>query len=172
VPMDTYETSVGEGYVTVTPLQMANVAAAIANGGTLYRPQLVLQTLDAQGNVVSDYKPDVIRRLPLKPEYLALVRQGMIDALGIGKTSQATSFEGVAKLAAIPGFPVGGVVGSPPFGTPDSNGNLETHGWFVGFAPADHPTIALAIFLGTGSGPEDAARVAQQILTYYHKQGH
>ncbi|MGH2458186.1 MAG: penicillin-binding protein 2 [Chloroflexota bacterium] len=170
VSMDTYETSVGEGYLTVTPLQMANVAAAIANGGTLYRPQLVLQTVDGQGNVLSGYQPDVIRKLPLKPEDLALVRQGMIDALGTGKTSQTSSYDGIARLAAVPNFPVGGVVGSPPFGSPDPKGNLATHGWFVGFAPAEHPTIALAIFLGNGSGPEDAARVAQRIFTYYHQQ--
>lgn len=171
VPMDTYEMSVGQGYLTVTPLQMANVAATIANGGTLYRPQLVLQTLDARGNVVSDYKPDVTRKLTVKPEYLARVRQGMVDALASGRTDQGTTFDGVAKLAAVPGFSGGAVVGSPPFGTPDSNGNLPTHGWFVGFAPADQPRIALAIFLERGSGPEDAAKVARQIFTYYQKQG-
>jgi penicillin-binding protein 2 len=171
VPMDTYEASVGQGYVTATPIQMANLAATIANGGTIYRPQLVLQMLDAQGNVVSDFKPEVVRRLSVKPEYLALVRQGMIDALLMGETNQGTPFDGVAKQAEVPDFSAGAVVGSPAFGVPDSKGNLPTHGWFVGFAPADHPRIALAIFLGQGSGPEDAARVAQKIFAYYQKQG-
>jgi len=172
VPMDTYQAAVGQGYVSVTPLQMANVAAAIANGGTLYRPQLVLQTLDTQGNVVSNYQSDVTRQLSVKPEYLARVRQGMIDALGSGQTDQGTSYDGVAKLAEVPKFSAGAIVGSPEFGTPDSKGNLPTHGWFVGFAPTDHPNIALAVFLERGSGPGDAARVAEQILTYYQKQGH
>ncbi len=172
VPMDTYEAAVGQGYVTVTPLQMANLVATIANGGTLYRPQLVLQTLDVQGNVVSTFRPDVIRKLPIKPENFAAVREGMVDALRTGVTDQGTSYAGIAREAAVPDLTAGAVVGSPPFGTPDKNGNLPTHGWFVGFAPAEQPRIALAIFLGEGSGSEDAARIARQIFTYFksHEQ--
>lgn len=169
VPMDTYQASVGQGYTMVTPLQMADLAATIANGGTLYRPQLVLQTQNAQGAVLSGYQPDVIRRLSVKPEYFSVVRQGMVDATGKGKTPEGTSYDGVAKLAAVPGWQVGGVVGSPSFGPVDKNGKQATHGWFIGFAPADHPTIALAIFLYQGSGAEDAAPAAQKILTYYQK---
>lgn len=167
VPMDTYEAAVGLGYLTVTPLQMASLAATIANGGTLYRPQLVLQTLDADGHVVSDYKPDVVRTVPIKPENFATVREGMIDAMRMGVTDQGTSYQGILHGTTVPNLTVGAVVGSPPYGTPDSSGNFPTHGWFVGFAPAEEPRIALSIFLGRGSGPEDAARAAQQILSYY-----
>lgn len=166
VQMDTYQTAVGQGYVEVTPIQMANLAAAIANGGTLYRPQLVLETQDARGHVSSRFQPDVIRRLPFKPEYIGLVRQGMIDALGSGRTAEGTTYDGIARTAAVPGFSAGGVVGSPPFGAPDQNGHVPTHGWFVGFAPADHPRVALAIFLWRGDGPHDAASVAHQIFAY------
>ncbi len=171
VPMDTYQAAVGQGYLTVTPLQMANLAAAIANGGTLYRPQLVLQIQDANGKIVQDYQPDVTRRLPINASYLSIVRQGMIDATGSGTTAAGTHFDGAAKLAAVPGFKVGGEVGSPGYGVPDSSGKLPTHGWFIGFAPADQPRIALAVFLGNGSGPEDAARVAHDIFAYFLQQG-
>ncbi|HUX87252.1 MAG TPA: penicillin-binding protein 2 [Chloroflexota bacterium] len=166
VPMDTYQAAVGQGYITVTPLQMANLAAAIANGGTLYRPQMVLQIEDANGKVVQNFQPDVTRRLPITPSYLSIVRQGMIDATEIGATATGTHFDGVAKLAAVKGFPIGGVVGSPNYGVPDASGNLPTHGWFVGFGPTTQPRIALAVFLGNGSGPEDAARVAHDIFAY------
>ena len=165
VPMDTYLTSVGLGYVTVTPLQMAVLAAAIANGGTLYRPQLVLETVDAQGRVVSRFTPDVARRLPLKPETLSRLREGMVDAVRKGQTDQGTSYDGAAQRAAVPGLAVAGVVGSPEFGTPDKNGALPTHGWFVGFAPADRPRLALAVFVWRGTGPGDAAQIASQIFS-------
>src|SRR5207253_150231 len=64
VSMDTYQMSVGEGYLTASPLQMASVAASIANGGTVYRPQLMLETLDNQGNVDSVYASEVVRQIP------------------------------------------------------------------------------------------------------------
>ena len=171
VPMDTYQAAVGQGYITVTPLQMANLVAAIANGGTLYRPQLVLQINDANDKVVQSFQPDVTRRLPITPSYLSIVRQGMVDATESGATATGTHFDGAAKLAAVKGISVGGVVGSPSYGVPNASGTLSTHGWFVGFAPAAQPRIALAVFLGNGSGPEDAARIAHDIFAYYQQEG-
>ena len=79
VPMDTYQLSVGSGYLTATPLQLANVAATIANGGTLFRPQLVLGLSDESGNL-SRLDPEVIRHVQVRPEYLDLVRRAMVDS--------------------------------------------------------------------------------------------
>jgi penicillin-binding protein 2 len=171
VPMDTYQLAVGQGYLTATPIQMANVAATIANGGTLYRPQLVLQTTDQQGAVVSDYQPDIVRRLSISANALALIRQGMADGTRTGQTADGTSFDGASKAAAVDGWSVAGTTGTVEFGTPDSSGNLPTHGWFVGFAPAENPTIALAVFVERGTGPADAASIARQVFAYYHQEG-
>jgi penicillin-binding protein 2 len=170
VPMDTYQLAVGEGYVSVSPLQMASVAATLANGGTVYRPQVALEALDNQGNVTATYASDVVRQLPAKPENVALVRQGMVDAASSGKTANGLAFDGTARLAAVPGWAVAGLTASVEFGTPDANGVLPTHGWFIGFAPADHPVIALAVFVERGTGPADAAKVAQQVFAYYQKE--
>lgn len=167
VSMDTYQFSVGEGYLTATPLQMANLAATIANGGKVYRPQLVLQTLDGDGNDVAGYTPDLESQVPVHPEYLQLVRQGMIDATSSGKTANGFAFEGTAREAAVPGVKIGGVTSSVEYGVPDKNGNLPTHGWFIGFAPADQPTIALCVFVENGTGPGDAAQIAQKIFRTY-----
>jgi penicillin-binding protein 2 len=167
--MDTYQLSVGQGYVTATPLQMANVAAVIANGGTLFRPQVVLGSSNDRGDLDTPFHPDVIRHLPIKAEYLDLIRKGMVDAVGPGRTEDGVVIDGASKLAAVDGWSAGGNASSVEFGIPDANGNLPTHGWFIGFAPADHPTIAIAVFLEKGSGASDAAKIAHDVFSYYQK---
>lgn len=164
VSMDTYQFAAGEGYVTVTPIQMANLAATIANGGTLYRPQLVLQSVDDQGQIVSGYTSDSVRKLPINPEYLAAVRQGMVDATAKGDTPFGTHFDGTAQGSAVNGWPVAGLTATVPFGPLDKNGNQATHGWFVGFAPADRPVVAVAVFVERGNGPDDAAKLAKVVF--------
>jgi penicillin-binding protein 2 len=168
VPMDTYQLAVGEGYLTATPLQMANVAATIANGGTLYQPHLVKSLPDGSGSD-KPVDPVIIRRVPVKPEYLDVVRHGMIDATGTGKTAGGATYTGVGRSAAVDGWSGGGVASSVEYGVPDANGKLPTHGWYIGFAPADHPTIAISVFIENGSGENDAAKIAHDILTYYHR---
>ncbi len=167
VPMDTYQLAVGEGYLTATPLQMANVAATIANGGTLYRPQLVLGISDSAGTVVRAGS-EAIRHVPVKPEFIDLIRRGMVDSTRSGQTAGGAKFDGVSRGASVDGWSGGGIASSVEFGSPDASGKLPTHGWYIGFAPADHPTIAISVFLENGSGEADAARIAKDILTYYH----
>jgi penicillin-binding protein 2 len=168
VPMDTYQFSVGAGYVTATPLQMANVAATIANGGTLYQPHLVLGTSDNTGALTTN-GPDVVRRLSVKSENLGFIRRGMIAAMRSTNAPGGATVDGASRAAAVDGWSGGGVVSSVEYGVPDAAGKLSTHGWFVGFAPAEKPTIALAVFLENGSGEVDAARIAHDVLAYYQR---
>ena len=94
---DTYNMSIGQGFVLATPLQVLNSAAAVANGGTLYRPQLVREVIDSEGNVVQAFAPDVIRQLPVSKENIDIVRQGMRGAVaGPGATAWAIDVPGVA----------------------------------------------------------------------------
>jgi penicillin-binding protein 2 len=169
VTMDTYQMSVGQGYLTATPLQMANVAAVIANGGTLFRPQVVLGSSNDQGDLDSPFRPDIIRQLPVKAEYIRVVRAGMVDAVGPTRSDSGVLIDGGSRMAAVDGWSVGGAASSVEFGIPDSSGNLPTHGWFIGFAPADQPTIAIAVFLERGNGATDAARIARDVLRYYQQ---
>jgi penicillin-binding protein 2 len=166
---DTYNMSIGQGFVLATPLQMANATAAIANGGTLYRPQIVRQITDGEGNVVKAFAPDVIRRVPVSAENLSVVRQGMRGAVsGPGGTAWALN---------VPGVAVAGKTGTAEFfvdrnkdGLPDRDreGNLPTHAWFLSFAPYDNPEIALVVFIyGGGEGSAAAVPVASEILNYY-----
>ena len=99
---DTYNAAIGQGYVLVTPLQMLNATASIANGGTLYRPQLVYQEVDVDGKVIEAFSPDVIRQLDIAPEYIQLVRQGM----------RGTVANGTAYRLHIPEIEVAGKTGT------------------------------------------------------------
>jgi penicillin-binding protein 2 len=166
---DTYNMSIGQGFVLSTPLQMLNAAATIANGGTLYRPQIVREVLDSEGNVVQAFAPDVIRKLPVSTENINLVRRGMRAAVdGPGATAWAVN---------VPGVAVAGKTGTAEFfqdrnkdGIPDRDreGNLPTHAWFTAFAPYDNPEIALIVFIfGGGEGSAAAVPVASDILNYY-----
>lgn len=166
---DTYNMAIGQGFVLATPLQVLNAAAAVANGGTLYRPQIVREVMDGEGNIVRAFAPEVIRRLPVSTENINLVRQGMRAAVaGAGATAWAID---------VPGVAVAGKTGTAEFfidrnkdGIPDRDrdGNLPTHAWFVTFAPYEDPEIALIVFVfGGGEGSATAVPIANDILNYY-----
>ncbi|MHB9034362.1 MAG: penicillin-binding protein 2, partial [Anaerolineae bacterium] len=166
---DTYNASIGQGFVLVTPLQLANATAVIANGGTLYKPQIVAEISDSKGNTVKTIQPEVIRKLPVDEDILAILRAGLRDTVA----------NGTARLAQVPGIEVAGKTGSAEYAVWDAQGNLvrdefghlPTHAWFIAFAPYDNPEIVVVVFLeGAGTGAEMAAPVVSNILRYYYGQ--
>ncbi len=156
---DTYNMAIGQGAVLATPLQVLNATAAIANGGTLYRPQLVYQVQDADGNVLRGFQPDIIRRLPVSQDNLNLVREGLRQAV----------LNGTARHVSIPGVPIAGKTGTAEFpGRRDREGNLPTHAWFTAFAPFQNPEIAVVAFVyGGGEGSAVSVPIAHEILQAY-----
>lgn len=163
---DTYNAAIGQGYVLASPLQVVNATAAVANRGTLYRPQIVHSVTDANGRVMQSPITTVVRKIPVASENLALVRQGMLEAVD----------HGTAWLTQLPGLKVGGKTGTAEYPGLDEEGrlkldpqgNLPTHAWFTCFAPYDNPEIALVVFLdGGGEGSQLAVPVAAKILRYY-----
>ncbi|MFO7696745.1 MAG: penicillin-binding protein 2 [Anaerolineae bacterium] len=163
---DTYNAAIGQGYVLVTPLQMLNATAAIANRGTLYRPQVVYQEVDIDGSVVRPFEPEVIRELDVSPKNIELVRRGM----------RGTVTNGTAYRLRLPEVDVAGKTGTAEYTELDENGNvimdewgyLPTHAYFTAFAPYDDPEIALIVFLqGGGEGSQTAVPVGEEILRAY-----
>jgi penicillin-binding protein 2 len=124
-PGEVYHAGIGQGYDAVTPIQLLNAYAALANGGTLYRPQLVRRIRDADGNVVRDFEPEVIRRLPLDRSVLRVLRVGARQMLVVRHTW---------NLVDLP-IVVAGKTGTAEFGLRDKQGRLPYHHWFVGFVP-------------------------------------
>jgi len=164
---DTYNMAIGQGFLLATPLQILNATAAVANGGTLYQPQIASQVTDAEGRVLRSFAPEVIREVPVSQENLALVREGMRAAVEWG----------TAMNAYLPWVSVAGKTGTAEYftdenedGYPDRDrkGNLPTHAWFTAFAPVEDPEIALIVLVeGGGEGSSTAVPVAAQILQYY-----
>ena len=156
----------------VTPLQMANVMATVANGGTLYMPQIIREVKDANGNIVRPFEPKVIRKVGVSPENMQLVQNAL---------RRVVSNDGTAIETQIAGFEFAGKTGTAEFcdgeamnilklcGTAETADKpLPTHAWFVAYAPAQNPQIAIAVYIwngGQGSGV--AAPVAQRIINEY-----
>ncbi|HJX61803.1 MAG TPA: penicillin-binding protein 2 [Dehalococcoidia bacterium] len=157
---DTYSFGIGQGYLAVTPLQLVNATAAIANGGTLLQPRLVKEIQDDHGNTLAAFGPEVRRQVPVSPDYLAVMREAMRQSVD----------SGVASSAKVAGLSIGGKTGTAEFGERDADGKYDTHGWFVGFAPFEDPEIAVAVFVQRGGGFQNAAPAAARIFDYYFHQ--
>ncbi len=157
---DTYNVAIGQGFILVTPLQLLNATNVVANGGMLYRPQIVYQVTDADGRVTQPFAPDVIGQVAISQENLATVREGLraVVEWGTGWTAdlEEIAVAGKTGTAEYPGPPV------------DDEGHLPTHAWFTAYAPAEVPEISLVVFIaGGGDGTTIAAPIAADILRYY-----
>jgi penicillin-binding protein 2 len=166
---DTYNMSIGQGFLLATPLQIANTTATVANRGYLYRPQLLDRITDAEGKVVRSFKPVLIREVPVDPAHLDTVREGMYGAINWSY--------GTAPLARLPGIAVAGKTGTAEFyrdvnkdgrSDRDEKGDLPTHAWFTAFAPYVDPEIVVTVLVANGGeGSTVAVPVAAKILKAY-----
>lgn len=134
-PVDLARVAIGQERLAVTPLQMAEVAAAVANGGSLMRPQIWSRVVDPDGRVVKSLDPSQYSR-PIDEQTAAELTTAMEGVVSAGTGTNA----------AIPGIPVAGKTGTAetPFNETCGGGTAENQAWFIGFAPADEPKIAIA----------------------------
>ena len=162
---DTYFFGIGQGFLTATPLQMARVAAAIANGGKVLEPTVVHRVQDQEGNATAGTDTEVVRQLSVSAENLEIMRRAMRYAVT----------NGTASRAEVPGVGVAGKTGTAEFGqvvrtTVGGRNEFNEAGWFIGFAPYNDPQVAIAVYLQrdekTGGGA-DAAPAASRILREY-----
>jgi penicillin-binding protein 2 len=155
-PSDVCQLAIGQGAMQATPLQMANVTATVVNGGTLYRPHIVEKILSPRGRVLRTFDHEVIRKVNVTAESLREVHAGM---------DKVTDPGGTAYGLAIDGLPFGGKTGTAE--TEGGHGPNTT--WFVAYAPAKHPKIALAVYMekSGGYGASVAAPVAQHVIAEY-----
>lgn len=167
-PGDTLPVSIGQGYVVATPLQMATMAATIANGGTVYKPQLVKQVISRKPQDSKAYPPTIIRDTGIDKKVLADTREiaaGVVNDQG--STGRAAKFDEVR---------VGGKTGTAQvtgLGKEHLGEAFQDHAWFVAFAPVENPTIALAIIVENGGhGGSTAAPISHQVMeVFFTKKG-
>lgn len=161
---DTVSAGIGQGYHLVTPLQLAFATAVLANGGVAYRPHLV-RAIEGEANP----PPQPLYKLDIPAEDLALVKRAMVAVTQPGGTAVG------ASLGA--SYPIAGKTGTAQVITIKQGEKYNEskvseynrdHAWFIAFAPADQPRIALAV-LGenAGHGGSVAAPIARKVMDYY-----
>lgn len=145
------EASIGQGRIVATPMQMALVASAVANGGTMVKPYIVEKIVTPLGEVKGN-SGFTIWKEPIDRMTAEKIKEFMVDVVE----------SGTGRSARIKGIRVAGKTGSA------ENPHGKSHAWFVGFAPADDPKIAVAVVVeNAGSGGTYAAPIAAEVMRYY-----
>lgn len=166
--------AIGQGDDNVTPLQLAMVYAAIANGGTLHKPQLVQRVENLDGQLVEAFDPQVVRTVDMNPEHRKVIVDGLV---AVANEAGGTAFRarqaykeqmkdvvvagktGTAQVVAI---------GAVRLKTHQMDFFTRDHAWFAGFAPADKPEIAVVVLNEHGGhGGVDAAPTAMAVFSKY-----
>jgi penicillin-binding protein 2 len=170
---DDYNAGIGQGYVTATPLQVAQMAAIIANGGFLYRPTIIHHITDGDGNVIVPFEPEVLNSVNVDRQWIDVIAQGMrlvnmeggtgsgyvewFDDFGITSAGKTGTAEYCDNIAIERGWCIAGQI-------------LPTHSWYVGYAPYEDPEIVVAAFIFNGDeGSQWAAPVAREVMAAYFK---
>jgi penicillin-binding protein 2 len=166
---ETLSVAIGQGFNLTTPLQICLMTATIANGGKVYRPQLVEKVVDPEGNVTDSFKPELLSELKGVDRYLSLIKKGMEEVVH-GK-------RGTARKVKIEGLRIAGKTGTAQvvriaqykhLKEEDIPYKYRDHAWFTCFAPADNPEIAVTVLVehglhgGSGAGP-----IARAVLNQY-----
>ena len=162
-PGETYQAGIGQGYDVVTPIQLINAYAALANGGIVHQPQIVRTITGPDGNVVRPFKPIVLNKMDVPSGVLKTMRNAARNVVVVRHTY---------NLVDLP-IKVAGKSGTAEFGTRDRQGRLPFHSWFVGFVPKDpyhgnfnKPDSQLVV-LAFAYDSRTKGNVATEIVKYY-----
>ncbi len=156
---DTINVSIGQGHLLCTPLQLLNATAAIANGGTLWRPRVIKSLLREDGSVYREFKGQPLRQLGIKPEHLQVIREGMRLTVTEGTGSQEITVDDPH---------IAGKSGTAEHGIAVEGLYAQSHAWFTAFGPYENPEIAIAVLIVNGdAGSTYAGPVVNGILKAY-----
>lgn len=168
-PGETLPVSIGQGAVVTSPLQVAQFTAVVANGGYLYRPHLVKEIVDVNGQLVKRFEPELVNQLKVDPRYIRAIQEGLEEVVN--------DPGGTGRRAALPDIAVAGKTGTTQVVSQKSfkafkKGEVpyayRDHAWFTSYAPAEQPKVVVTVLLEhTGGGGTYAAPVAKQMLEAY-----
>jgi penicillin-binding protein 2 len=180
---DDYNMAIGQGFVTNTPLQVAQMAAVIASQGFLYKPTIIHHITDVDGNIVQDFEPVVLNTLDVDRQYLDIIAESMylvtqppeshpqinaggtaayvtwLEEYGINTAGKTGTAEYCDNIAIQRGWCIAGEI-------------LPTHSWYVGYAPYEDPEIVVASFIfNGGEGSLWAATLTRDVMEAYFEVG-
>lgn len=144
-PGDTANLSIGQGFILVTPIQMLNLISAVANGGNLLQPHLVKKITNSEGEVVFQSHPERIRKIPLSSSTLKFLRDALAQVV-----TKGTGWRAKNEVVSIAG----------KTGTAELAGDENPHNWFIGYAPAENPTLSIVVLV---ENREEEISIAPQI---------
>ncbi|MBN2395454.1 MAG: penicillin-binding protein 2 [Candidatus Atribacteria bacterium] len=151
-PGDTINLSIGQGYLLATPFQIHRMVCAIASEGKVYKPFHVEKIISPNGEIVSQFEPELVKEIGLSQKTFQIVKEGMREVV----------LKGTGIQASVEGLEVAGKTGTA------QNPQGENHAWFVGFAPYADPEICITVFVEHGGdGSQAAAPIASKIIQKY-----
>jgi penicillin-binding protein 2 len=167
---ETLSVAIGQGYDLATPLQMLTLISAVGNGGILYKPLILKSVRAPGGSVVLETKPQVEGKLPVSPQNLEIIKEGLKEVVNNPK---GTAY----RAAHINGIEISGKTGTSQIvgrssehngSKKESSNQFEPHAWFVAYAPSDDPKIAVSVIIEHGGhGASAASPIAKEIIKAY-----
>lgn len=166
-PGETVSFGIGQGYLVVTPIQAAHMTAILAMRGKSYKPRLVTAYREQSTGKIEPIKPILLEDLAATPENWKVAVDGMIKVMngGTGSRSQVgAQYQIAGKTGTAQVFTVGQ---NEKYNEAELNERLHDHGWFIAFAPADAPKLAVAVLIENGKHGTAAAVIARRVLDQF-----
>lgn len=164
---ETISIGIGQGYNAYTPIQLAQATAVIANNGVMFRPHLVNQIIDAKTGEKRAVEPQPLRDLKLKKQNIDVIRRAMAGVIKEGTGARAFAgapYDAAGKTGTAQVYSLKG----SDYKAGSVKRELRDHALFIAYAPAEKPTIALAVLVENGGfGAQSAAPIARMVLDYY-----
>ncbi len=164
---DSISAGIGQGYNAFTPVQLASATATLANDGVAYRPHLVKYIRDTRTGDVRQLEREPTHTVPLKPEHLAVIKAALVGVAREGTSAAAfrnARYVSAGKTGTAQVYSLKGA----EYKAHLVDERMRDHAWYMAYAPADKPAIALAVLVENGGfGAQAAAPIARQVFDYY-----
>jgi len=168
-PGETLSVAIGQGFNLTTPIQMAGMMAAIANGGTRYKPMILESIRTADSRLIYKNEPQVVGKVPVTPRALELVRKGLWEVVNSERgTARGSHLEDIAFSGKTGTSQVISRKKDETRPEEEMPAHLRPHAWFVAYAPSEAPKIAVAVLVEHGEhGSGAAAPIAREMIKTY-----
>jgi penicillin-binding protein 2 len=164
---DSISAGIGQGYNAFTPIQLAHAIAIVANDGVAFRPHIVKFIRSAQSGELRQLEREPTHTLALKPEHLAVIKNALVGVNREGTSAAAFQHAAYASAGKTGTAQVYSLKGEK-YSEHHVDERLRDHAWFIAYAPADKPRIAVAVLVENGGfGAQAAAPIARQVFDYY-----